>query len=49
MLDRFAATRGRDHVVGRIPAQIYAIADENRWGIGETVEKLLEAFRARSL
>ena len=30
-------------------AEIYAIADENRWGLGETVEKLLEAFRARSL
>lgn len=30
-------------------AEIYAIADENRWGLGETMEKLLEAFRARSL
>lgn len=30
-------------------AEIYAIADENRWSMGETVEKLLEAFRARSL
>ena len=28
-------------------AEIYAIADEYRWGIGETVEKLVEAFRAR--
>ncbi len=28
-------------------AEIYAIADDNRWGLGETVEKLLEAFRAR--
>ena len=30
-------------------AEIYAIADENRWGMGETMEKLVEAFRARSL
>ena len=30
-------------------AEIYAIADENRWSMGETVEHLLEAFRARSL
>ena len=30
-------------------AEIYAIADEHRWGLGETMEKLLEAFRARSL
>lgn len=30
-------------------AEIYAIADEHRWSLGETVEKLLEAFRARSL
>lgn len=30
-------------------AEIYAIADENRWGLGETVEKLLEAYRARTL
>lgn len=29
-------------------AEIYAIADENRWSLGETVEKLLEAFRAHS-
>lgn len=29
-------------------AEIYAIADENRWSMGETVEKMLEAFRARS-
>lgn len=29
-------------------AEIYAIADENRWSLGETVENLLEAFRARS-
>lgn len=30
-------------------AEIYAIADENRWSMGETVEKLVEAFRERSL
>lgn len=30
-------------------AEIYAIADENRWGMGETMEKLVEAYRARSL
>ena len=30
-------------------AEIYAIADENRWGLGETVEQLLEAFRERSV
>ena len=30
-------------------AEIYAIADENRWSLDETVEKLLEAFRGRSL
>lgn len=29
-------------------AEIYAIADENRWGLGETVEQLVEAFRGRS-
>lgn len=26
---------------------IYAIADANRWGVGETIERLLEAFHDR--
>ena len=34
---------------GDTKAEIYAIADEYRWGLGETMEKLVEAFRARSL
>ena len=27
--------------------EIYAIADANRWGVGETIERLLEAFHDR--
>ena len=36
-------------ITAQTRAEIYAIADENRWGMGETMEKLVEAFRARSL
>ena len=27
--------------------EIYAIADANRWGVGETIERLLEVFHDR--
>ena len=36
-------------ITAQTRAEVYAIADENRWGMGETMEKLVEAFRARSL
>ena len=36
-------------ITAQTRAEIYAIADENRWGMGETMEKLVEAFRARCL